>query len=53
MNLFIGCYWGTEKYFKNDFGKKTFPGSGAVKNGKVGFMGPPTAKKAPTYKEVL
>eukprot|EP00599_Poterioochromonas_sp_BG-1_P005217 CAMPEP_0173149902 /NCGR_PEP_ID=MMETSP1105-20130129/10615_1 /TAXON_ID=2985 /ORGANISM="Ochromonas sp., Strain BG-1" /LENGTH=214 /DNA_ID=CAMNT_0014064883 /DNA_START=72 /DNA_END=717 /DNA_ORIENTATION=- len=47
-----GCYWGTEKYFKNDFGKKTFPGSGAVKNGKVGFMGPPTAKRAPTYKEV-
>lgn len=48
----LGCYWGTEKYFKIDFGKKNFPGSGAVVKGRVGFMGPVDAKKAPTYKEV-
>ena len=34
-----GCYWGTEKFFKVDFGKKKFPGS--VLEGAVGFMGPP------------
>lgn len=47
-----GCYWGTEKFFKKDFGNKAFPGSGAVVDGAVGFMGPSTAKKNPTYKEV-
>jgi peptide methionine sulfoxide reductase MsrA len=49
----IGCYWGTEKFFKKDFGIKAFSGSGVVKNGKVGFMGPPEAKKNPTYREVI
>jgi peptide methionine sulfoxide reductase MsrA len=48
----LGCYWGTEKYFKHDFGKKNFVGSGVVKNGRVGFMGPRDAKKNPKYSEV-
>eukprot|EP01031_Cornospumella_fuschlensis_P031944 gene31944-38622_t len=47
-----GCYWGTEKFFKNDFGKKNFQGLGSVTSGKVGFMGPNGAKAFPTYKEV-
>jgi len=47
-----GCYWGTEKFFKSDFGVKSFPGSGKVISGKVGFMGPKTAKPNPTYREV-
>lgn len=51
--LILGCYWGTEKYFKHDFGRKSFPGSGLVTSGKVGFMGPPTAKQNPTYEEVM
>lgn len=29
-----------------------FPGSGTVLSGKVGFMGPTSAKKNPTYEEV-
>eukprot|EP01035_Chromulina_nebulosa_P017171 gene17171-22687_t len=45
-----GCYWGTEKFFKIDFGNKIAPGS--IKHGAVGFMGPETAKKNPTYREV-
>jgi peptide-methionine (S)-S-oxide reductase len=45
-----GCYWGTEKYFLTDFGKKRFPQSQI--SGKVGFMGPEKAKPNPTYKEV-
>ena len=48
----IGCFWGTEKFFKADFGVKNFPGSGRVVSGSVGFMGPQTAKINPTYKEV-
>ena len=28
-----GCYWGTEKFFKSDFGKKVFVGSGSVVSG--------------------
>lgn len=47
-----GCYWGTEKYFKRDFGIKKFIGTGSIKSGKVGFMGAPDAKQNPTYKEV-
>jgi peptide-methionine (S)-S-oxide reductase len=31
---------------------KVFPGSGKVVEGNVGFMGPATAKKDPSYKEV-
>lgn len=34
-----GCYWGTEKFFKKDFGVKVFKGVGKVLDGKVGFMG--------------
>lgn len=32
----LGCYWGTEKFFKTDFGAKIQPGS--IVSGKVGFM---------------
>lgn len=46
-----GCYWGTEKYFKKEF-KKYFPNKGEVTWGKVGFMGPTTAKANPSYREV-
>lgn len=45
-----GCYWGTEKYFVNDFSRKHFPE--AMVRGKVGFMGPPGSKADPSYKEV-
>lgn len=34
-----GCYWGTEKFFKKDFGVKVFKGVGKVIDGDVGFMG--------------
>jgi len=50
--LLIGCYWGTEKFFKQDFGTAVFPGCGSITSGRVGFMGPPTAKKNPVYSEV-
>jgi peptide methionine sulfoxide reductase MsrA len=50
--LFSGCYWGTEKFLKDDFGSKAYPGSGKVISGQVGFMGPATAKVNPTYREV-
>jgi hypothetical protein len=43
-----GCYWGTEKYFR----RSKYPGSESVQGGFVGFMGPATAKKNPTYREV-
>lgn len=43
-----GCYWGTEKFFKVDFGNKIKPGS--IKSGAVGFMSAdPNAKKNPSY----
>lgn len=43
-----GCYWGTEKFFKVDFGTKIKPGS--IKKGAVGFMSAvPGAKANPTY----
>lgn len=46
-----GCYWGTDKFFKVDFGQKIKPGS--IKSGQVGFMSAsPTAKKNPSYREV-
>lgn len=45
-----GCYWGTEKYFKKDFAKVF--NKGAIVSGKVGFMGPSTAKANPSYPEV-
>ena len=45
-----GCYWGTEKFFYYDFGKKNT--SGAITDGAVGFMGPEDAPVDPTYAEV-
>lgn len=45
-----GCYWGTEKFFYHDFGKKNQ--TGAITDGQVGFMGPKEAIKDPTYAEV-
>ncbi|KAJ1419799.1 peptide methionine sulfoxide reductase MsrA [Ochromonadaceae sp. CCMP2298] len=47
-----GCFWGTEKFFKVDFGAKMFKGSGKVTKGAVGYMGPPGSKENPTYREV-
>ena len=44
-----GCYWGTEKYFRQEFCKIH---SNAVTNGFVGFIGPSDAPKNPTYKDV-
>lgn len=45
-----GCYWGTEKFFYHDFGKKNQTGS--ITDGQVGFMGPDEAIQNPTYAEV-
>lgn len=42
-----GCYWGTEKFFVHKF-----QGWRSVSGGKVGFMGPATAKSNPSYEEV-
>ena len=36
VSLGAGCYWGTEKFIKKDFGQEIVPGS--VEWGKVGFM---------------
>jgi hypothetical protein len=48
-----GCYWGTEKFFKSDFGTKQYKGIGSVTKGKVGFMSAdPRAKADPSYREV-
>ena len=48
--LGAGCYWGTEKFFANDFEKKH---PGAVVATSVGFMSAdPNAEKNPTYKQV-
>eukprot|EP01034_Spumella_vulgaris_P035640 gene35640-43945_t len=35
LSLKLGCYWGTEKFLKSDFGSKYFPGSGKVTDGKI------------------
>eukprot|EP01041_Mallomonas_annulata_P008411 gene8411-17332_t len=45
-----GCYWGTEKFIKSDFGG--VKGAGTIVSGAVGFMGPPSAKPNPSYREV-
>jgi peptide-methionine (S)-S-oxide reductase len=46
-----GCYWGTEKFFKEDFGTKLVPSS-KIK-GLVGFMGTTGKEKEnPSYREV-
>lgn len=49
-----GCYWGTEKFTKHDFGRKVFTSSTPIVGGKVGFMAPAeaNAKANPTYEEV-
>lgn len=44
-----GCFWGTEKFFRDDFGAK-FPSSNII--GQVGYMGPKTAIANPSYSEV-
>lgn len=49
--LGAGCYWGTEKYLKYDFAKSGTV-DGQITNGAVGFMGPSSAKKNPTYEDV-
>ena len=46
-----GCYWGTEKYFKHEFAE-TNTVDGHIKEGKVGFMGPKSAKINPSYEDV-
>jgi len=46
--LGAGCYWGTEKYVKNDWNLRT----GAVTRTAVGFMGPSNAIENPTYRQV-
>ena len=43
-----GCYWGTEKYFRQ-FGEAH---PGAITDMRVGFMGPPEAAPNPSYKAV-
>ena len=46
-----GCYWGTEKYLKHDFAKKCVV-SGSLTRGEVGFMGPKSSKRNPSYEDV-
>lgn len=46
-----GCYWGTQKYFEVNFAEK-FPEVLVKGSGAVGFMGPASAKKNPSYQEV-
>jgi len=49
--LGAGCYWGTEKFVKKDFGTKLFPGS--IRKATVGFMSPdPDHPKNPSYRSV-
>lgn len=48
--LGAGCYWGTEKFIKKDFGN-LFPGS--IKKGRVGFMSPKeNSPDNPSYRQV-
>ena len=44
-----GCYWGTEHYIMNKFGKSN---GSCILSGMVGFMGPEGSKVNPSYKEV-
>ena len=45
-----GCYWGTEKFFANDFAK-TYPDS--ILETSVGFMSPdPNGVKNPSYYDI-
>ncbi|CAM9611306.1 unnamed protein product, partial [Ectocarpus fasciculatus] len=45
-----GCFWGTEKFFKEDFVKSN--PSVHLYNGRVGYMGPLQAVGNPSYREV-
>jgi Peptide methionine sulfoxide reductase len=52
-----GCYWGTEKFLKIEFPKKTAApwrkhAPGSIVKGEVGFMGPKNAPPNPSYKDV-
>lgn len=50
ITLGAGCYWGTEKYIKKDFGDR-FPNS--IKKATVGFMSPDKDHpKNPSYRQV-
>ncbi len=50
ISLGAGCYWGTEKYIKKDFGK-LFPNS--ISQARVGFMSPhKDHPKNPSYRQV-
>eukprot|EP01083_Nonionella_stella_P175668 612477_1 len=50
ISLGAGCYWGTEKYIRNDF-QKRFPNS--IKSATVGFMSPDeNHMKNPSYRQV-
>eukprot|EP00552_Chaetoceros_brevis_P004697 CAMPEP_0197735162 /NCGR_PEP_ID=MMETSP1435-20131217/371_1 /TAXON_ID=426625 /ORGANISM="Chaetoceros brevis, Strain CCMP164" /LENGTH=183 /DNA_ID=CAMNT_0043322765 /DNA_START=36 /DNA_END=584 /DNA_ORIENTATION=+ len=50
ISLGAGCYWGTEKYVRNDF-QKRFPNS--IKSATVGFMSPDeNHMKNPSYRQV-
>ena len=45
-----GCFWGTEKFFANNFAKMH---KDCIMGSSVGFMNPdPDAKENPTYDEV-
>lgn len=48
--MVLGCYWGTETFFKNDFGSKIFTNRTKIIPGQVGFMGGATVN--PLYKDV-
>jgi peptide-methionine (S)-S-oxide reductase len=47
---YVGCFWGTEKYFKVDFPLK-HP-TRALADVRVGYMGPPSAMVNPSYRDV-
>ena len=48
ITLGLGCYWGSQKYYAVDFGKKLFKDS--ILSAKVGFMGGDV--KDPSYRQV-
>lgn len=59
--LLVGCFWGTEKFFKVDFPLKYGTGvtdggdagsGGVLTDIRVGYMGPSTALVNPTYAQV-
>jgi peptide-methionine (S)-S-oxide reductase len=52
VSLGAGCYWGTEKFMKDVFPKRSDNPTGSIISGKVGFMGPKNAPANPSYKDV-